>query len=245
MTATGTKGMIASLPLILHALSPLAHAGSLPKSASPDDEGVVQIVLSSAAMMTPKEMWETLAIDSWKLSLRLPPDGAVVRRCDNSTTCLMLHLETISEIEDADGVCSTSRKEIALRQKEAIARARSDADARAALEIRTFSMSSLAGLTKNGGLKIVYGLQDCQGDMADDEPISWYTGQAASYLNDRAIAVRLAFKVDEKVLNKESAAYLEGIRLKKSRNSTRRWWEFFEQIVGSIKAVNGGKEHDR
>ncbi len=245
MTATGTTGMIASLPLVLHALSPLAHAGSLPKSAAPDDKGLVQIVLSSAAMTAPKEMWELLTIDSWKLSLRLPPDGTVVRRCDNSSTCLMLHQETISGIDDADGVCSTSSKEVALRQKEAIDRARSDADARAALGIRTFSMSSLAGLTKNNGLKIVYGLQDCQGDVPGDEPISWYTGQAASYLDNKAIEVHLAFKVDEKVLNKESAAYLEAIRLKKSHNSTRRWWEFFEQVVHSIKAVNGGQGHDR
>lgn len=225
--------MAASFAVALGVLFQSVQAGTLPKSALPEN-GIVMVALSSAAMTEPIETWETLTIDSWTLSIRLPSNATVVRRCGDSSTCLMLELEVIPEISDADGACSTSSQEVALRQKEAIGRARSSAEARTALELRTYSMSSLAGLTKNGGLKIAYGLQDCQGDVSDIDSISWYVGEAAWYLGDKAFSIRLPFRVGDSVLVKDSPAYIESIRLKRSQNVVRQWWELFEKVVRSV-----------
>ncbi len=200
------------------------------------EESYVAIILSSQAASIPQENWQRLKAPKWDFSLLVPPGAKLSAACGDALHCLQVSQQAIQSIRDAGGACGSSSKELALEQREAIGKSRSAQDARKALTLTRSAISSLVGFKKGDGVKVIYGLQDCQGDVSETDLVGWYVGAAAFYPKEMSVQLTFAFQPQESIPVGDSAAYLDKIRTKQQQNNTRRKWEFFEKIVNTIKA---------
>ncbi|MFA6092531.1 MAG: hypothetical protein WCU88_03610 [Elusimicrobiota bacterium] len=223
--------------LSIFALSTDSWARKRTAAITGRDESYQAVILSSDAVSVPQEKWEELKASEWGFSLRVPPGAKLTATCGESPYCLQVWQRSIQAISDADGVCSSSRQELAREQREAIRKIRSPKDAQEAVELTNFGISSLAGFRETAGVKVAYGLQDCQGDVLETDIVGWYVGVAIFYQKDVDVQFKFAFQPQETIPVGKSSAYLDDISTKRHENDTRTKWEFFERIVASVKAA--------
>ena len=173
-----------------------------------------------------------------KFAIEMPAGTNLRSRSPGKFPYIKVQVTIMPETTLADGPCGTADRNSFFRQKKLLNDAKSEKDSVDAIEVTEYG-TAFARLRTTGNLKIAYGIQNCQADAEDQEPVvtlDW--AHAIFFTGDYRVQLSFeAIPVDKGVTYSSSKQYLQKVQAGGSGTETEAIWKAFEKIVQSIKSI--------